>query len=138
MTILKLKMRPEAPLEAGAITPDNLLGKHAAEICRLPVTYGNETALLGDFFKVDDDGSGEVVNGDLSRVKNIAAGMTQGKVTVNGAAGMHLGAGMRGGEIHAFGNAGDWAGAEMTGAEITSAEMPAMDWEALTAAAGTG
>ena len=119
MTTLEVKTQPQAPLEAGAITPDNFQDKRAAEICRLPVTYGNEAALLGDFFKVDGDGSTDIIlNGDLSRVKNIASGMTQGKVTVNGAVGMHLGAGMHGGEIHAFGNVGDWAGAEMTGGKI--------------------
>ena len=119
MTTLELKMQPQVPLEAGSISPDNFAGRQSAEICRLPVTYGNEAARIGDFFKVDGDGSADIiVNGDLNRVKNIAAGMTQGKVTVNGAAGMHLGAGMRGGEIHAFGNVGDWAGAEMAGGKI--------------------
>lgn len=116
MTTLELKMQPQAPLEAASITPDHFLGKTTAEICRLPVTYGNEAARLGDFFKVDSEGSADIVlNGDLSRVKSVAAGMTQGKVTVHGAAGMHLGSGMRGGEIHVFGNVGDWAAAEMTG-----------------------
>ena len=119
MTALTLKSQPQAPLEAEVITPDNFEGKSAAEIARLPVVHGNEPALLGDFFDVAGDGSLEIVlNGDLSRVKNIAAGMTQGKVMVNGDAGMHLGAGMQGGEIHVFGNAGDWAGAEMTGGKI--------------------
>jgi formylmethanofuran dehydrogenase subunit C len=119
MTTLTLKLQPQAPLEAGAITSDNFQGKSASEIARLPVMHGNETALLGDFFDVNADGAAEILlNGDMSRVKNIAAGMTQGKVTVNGNAGMHLGAGMRGGEVGAFGNVGDWAGAEMSGGKI--------------------
>jgi formylmethanofuran dehydrogenase subunit C len=119
MTTLTLKKQPLAPMEAGAITPDNLLGKSEVEIATLPVMHGNEPALLGDFFRVAGDGAAEtVLEGDLSRVKNIAAGMTGGKVTINGNAGMHLGAGLRGGEIDVFGNAGDWAGAEMTGGTI--------------------
>ncbi len=119
MTTLELTTQPGAPLEAASITPDNFLGKNLAEICRLPVIYGNEAARLGDFFKVDGCGSAEIIlNGNLSRVKNIAAGMTQGKVTVNGEAGMHLGAGMSGGEIHVFGSSADWAGAEMSGGKI--------------------
>jgi formylmethanofuran dehydrogenase subunit C len=119
MTILTVKFQPQAPLEAEAITPDNFFGKSAADIAGLPVMHGNEPALIGDFFQVDGDGNAEIVlNGDLSRVKSIAAGMTRGKVTVNGDAGMHLGAGMHGGEIIACGNAGDWAGAEMTGGKI--------------------
>jgi len=59
-----------------------------------------------------------VLEGDLSRAKQIGAGMTQGKITIHGDAGMHLGATMRGGEIAVHGNAGDWAGAEMQGGLI--------------------
>jgi formylmethanofuran dehydrogenase subunit C len=119
MTTLTLKLQPEAPLEGEAITPDNFLGKSTAVIAGLPAMHGNEPALLGDFFQVDGDGSEEIVLvGDLSRVKSIAAGMTRGRVVIQGDVGMHLGAGMRGGEIKAYGNAGDWAGAEMAGGKI--------------------
>ncbi len=119
MTTLTLKTNPQAPLEAETITPDAFAGKSGDEIARLTIMHGNETALLGDFFQIDADGSAEIIlNGDLSAVKSIASGMTQGAVSVNGNAGMHLGAGMRGGEINVFGNAGDWAGAEMTGGKI--------------------
>jgi formylmethanofuran dehydrogenase subunit C len=119
MTILTLKSQPQAPLEAGVLTPDIIQGKSAAEIAKMSVFHGNESALLEDFFEVEGDGSAEIVlNGDLSRVKNIAAGMTWGKVIVNGNVGMHLGAGMRGGDISVTGNAGDWAGAEMAGGKI--------------------
>jgi formylmethanofuran dehydrogenase subunit C len=107
------------PLEAGVITPDHFRGKSAAEIAALPVLYGNEQVSLGDFFQIEWNGSSEIVlNGDLGRVKNIGAGMTQGSIRINGDVGMHLGAAMRGGEINAFGNAGDWAGAEMRGGNI--------------------
>jgi formylmethanofuran dehydrogenase subunit C len=119
MTTLTLKMQPQPLLEAEVITPDNLQNKTAAEISALPVMNGNESARLGDFFDVDGDGTEEIVlNGDLSRIKNVAAKMKQGRVTVNGDAGMHLGAWMHGGEINVLGNAGDWAGAEMTGGKI--------------------
>jgi len=119
MTTLTLKLQPAAPLEADAITPDNFQGKPAAAIARLPVMHGNEPALLGDFFEVDGDGSEEIVlNGDLGRVKGIAARMTRGRVIIQGDAGMHLGAEMRGGEVRVLGNAGDWAGAEMGGGII--------------------
>ncbi len=119
MTRLTLKMQPQAPLEADAITPDNFLGKTAPDIAAMTAVYGNESACLGDFFEIDADGTAEIVlNGDLSRVKNISVKMKQGKVIINGNAGMHLGAGMQGGEITVLGNAGDWAGAEMTGGKI--------------------
>jgi formylmethanofuran dehydrogenase subunit C len=119
MTILTIKVQPEAPLEAEVITPDCLQSKSAQEIANLPVTHGNEQVRLGNFFEIEGDGADEIVlNGDLSRVKNIAAGMKGGIVTIHGDVGMHLGAAMRGGEINAFGNVGDWAGAEMTGGKI--------------------
>jgi len=119
MTILTLRTQPQAPLEAGVITPDQFMSKPAAALARLPVVHGNEQACLGDFFAVDGEGSTELIlNGDLSRVKWIGAGMTMGSVTIHGDSGMHLGAGMRGGEINAFGNTGDWAGAEINGGKL--------------------
>ncbi len=119
MTTLTILTQPQAPLEAEAIAPDHFAGKSAADIAKLPAMHGNEPAALGDFFRVEGAGSEEIIlNGDMSRVKGIGAGMTRGRVVLNGDAGMHLGAAMRGGEIHALGNAGDWAGAEMSGGKI--------------------
>lgn len=119
MTVLTLKSQLRVPLEAGVIVPDRFDGKPVREIAGMPVTYGNETASLGDFFRVDGTGSAEIVlEGDMGCVKNIAAGMTRGKVTVHGDTGMHIGSGMSGGEIVVHGNAGDWAGAEMQGGII--------------------
>ena len=119
MTTLTIKFQPRVPVEADVITPDNFRGKSEAAIAALPIMHGNERVPLGDFFQVNGDGSAEIIlNGDLSRVKNIGAGMGLGSITVNGDAGMHLGSGMHGGEINALGNEGDWAGAEMTGGKI--------------------
>ncbi|MBN2243347.1 MAG: formylmethanofuran dehydrogenase subunit C [Acidobacteria bacterium] len=119
MTTLALKTRLEAPLEAAGIVPERFAGRPSGAIAGIPVTYGNEPARLGDFFSVNGDGSLEIVlEGDMSRVKNIGAAMSRGKITVRGDAGMHLGAEMRGGEIEVHGNAGDWAGAEMKGGKI--------------------
>lgn len=116
MTTLKLISPPVAPLEAGAIVPDRFIGASRAEIAAMAVSCGNTRARLGDFFDVEGDGSAEItLEGDLSRVKNIAAGMTRGRVLIRGNAGMHLGVGMRGGDIKVYGSAGDWAGAEMRG-----------------------
>jgi formylmethanofuran dehydrogenase subunit C len=113
---LTLQTLPTVPLEAEAITPDRLAGLSEAEVAALPVQHGNEKASLGDFFKVVGTTNGEVrLEGDLSRVKLIGAGMTGGRIMITGQAGMHLGAGMRGGEIIVEGDTGDWAGAEMLG-----------------------
>jgi formylmethanofuran dehydrogenase subunit C len=108
------------PIEAECITPDNLAGKAAAEIAKLPVQHGNAQVPLGEFFAVEGDaGDGDVVvEGDCRRVKWLGAGMTTGRLTIQGDVGMHLGSEMKGGEITAHGSAGDWVGAEMRGGRI--------------------
>jgi formylmethanofuran dehydrogenase subunit C len=116
---LTLKTAPTVPLEAEVIAPDKLAGLSEAEISALPVQYGNQKAELGEFFQVTGTGNDEVeVEGDLSRVKLIGAGMTGGRLVIHGEVGMHLGATMHGGEIVVEGNAGDWVGAEMLGGRV--------------------
>jgi formylmethanofuran dehydrogenase subunit C len=108
------------PVEAECITPDQLAGKSAAEIAALPVQHGNAPAPLGEFFRVAGDAADQdiVLEGDCSRVKWVGAGMTAGRLTVEGNVGMHAGAEMRGGSLEVKGGAGDWLGAEMRGGTI--------------------
>jgi formylmethanofuran dehydrogenase subunit C len=108
------------PLEAECVTPDQLAGKTVAEIARLPLQHGNVQAPLAEFFKIAGDSADNeiVIEGDCSRVKWIGAGMSSGRITIHGNAGMHLGAEMKGGAIHLHGHAGDWVGAEMRGGHI--------------------
>lgn len=116
---LTLQTTPTVPLEAEAITPDRLAGLSEADVAALSVQLGNEKAALGDFFRVTGTSNGELrLEGDLSRVKLIGAGMTDGRIVISGSVGMHVGAGMRGGEIVVEGDAGDWAGAEMIGGRL--------------------
>jgi formylmethanofuran dehydrogenase subunit C len=120
MLRLKYQGTTTIPVEAECLTPDNLAGKSAEEIARLPVQHGNTQVPLGEFFTVEGDaGDGEVqVEGDCSRVKLIGAGMRSGRIRVEGNVGMHLGAEMLGGEIEVRGNAADWVGGEMRGGRI--------------------
>lgn len=116
---LTLHTLPETPLEAEFITPDKLTGLNAAKIAALPVQYGKEQATVGDFFRVVGAGNKEVeIEGDLSRVRMLGAGMSGGRLVIHGPVGMHVGAGMSGGEIVVEGDAGDWAGAEMVGGRL--------------------
>jgi formylmethanofuran dehydrogenase subunit C len=116
---LTLYTLPEAPLEAEVISPDKLAGLSAAEIAALPVQHGNERAALGEFFKVVGNGNKDVeLEGDLSEVRMLGVGMSDGRLVIHGPAGMHLGAGMSGGNILVEGDAGDWAGAEMLGGRL--------------------
>lgn len=116
---LVLRTAPEVPLEAEVIGPDRLGGLSAAQVAALPIHYGNQQVNLGEMFEVSGQGDGTIeIQGDLSRVKYIGAGMTRGRITVEGNVGLHLGAGMSGGEIVVQGNAGDWVGPEMAGGRI--------------------
>lgn len=114
--ILTLKERPHVPLEAEGLTPDILAPLTHEGVRALPVVLGKRQCRVEDFFEVEGAGSEEVeIRGDAGRVKWIGRGMTRGRITVVGNAGMHLGAHMKGGTIEVSGNASDWVGAEMRG-----------------------
>jgi formylmethanofuran dehydrogenase subunit C len=120
MLLLKYQSSTTIPIEAECLTPDQLAGKSPAEIAALPVQHGNAVAPLAEFFAISGDaGDADMrIEGDCGRVKWIGAGMTRGRITIHGNAGMHLGAEMGGGEIHIHGQVGDWVGAEMRGGRI--------------------
>lgn len=105
------------PLEAECLTPAVVRGLTPDEVAELVVFHGNRRGRLGDWFRSEGDAEDSEIRvvGDCSHVKGIAAGMTDGRVIVEGNVGLHAGAGMRGGELLVRGNAGDWLGAEMNG-----------------------
>ena len=111
---LTLREPPAVPLETEGLTPDGLAGLRRGEIDGLAVWHGNRRAQLADFFAVSGDGDEELrIEGDLRRVKFLGAGMSGGRLTVAGNAGMHTGAEMRGGELVVEGDVGDFAGTGM-------------------------
>jgi formylmethanofuran dehydrogenase subunit C len=115
---LTLREEPVVPLEAEVLCPDRLAGASRDEIEALPVWHGNERTRLGEFFTVSGTGDDVRLEGDLSRVKFVGAGMSAGRLTVAGDVGMHAGAGMRGGELHVEGDVGDWGAAGMRGGRL--------------------
>jgi formylmethanofuran dehydrogenase subunit C len=118
-TILTVKERPEVPLEAEVLTPDVMAGLTPDDVRRLPVVLGKRQYRLDEFFDVAGSPGEELeIHGDVGRVKWIGRGMTRGRITIHGDAGMHLGAYMKGGMIEVNGNASDWVGAEMSGGLI--------------------
>ncbi len=111
---------PEVPLEAEVLRPDTLSGMKPAEVEMLRIMHGNQPCKVADFFKVSGTPDGEIhLEGDLSRIKHVGAGMTSGTLVIHGNIGAHLGAAMSGGEIRVEGDAADWVGPEMTGGKIT-------------------
>jgi len=116
---LTLRERPAVPLEAEGLTADRLASLRRGEIEALAVWEGNRRAQVGDFFAVSGDRSDQLrIEGDLRRVKFLGAGMTAGRLTVAGDAGMHAGAGMRGGELVVEGDVADFAGVGMRGGRL--------------------
>ena len=116
---LTLREAPAAPVLAEAVSPDRLAGLSRAEVERLELRHGNRAAALGDLFEVSGGSAEDVrVVGDLARVAGVGAGMSGGRLTIDGRAGPHVGAGMRDGELVVEGDAGDWAGAEMQGGRL--------------------
>jgi formylmethanofuran dehydrogenase subunit C len=119
MITLTLKEQPGVPLEAENISPDVTVSLDHGALRTLPVFLGKRRRHLEDFFEIDGAASDELtIRGDASRVKWIGRGMTRGRITIVGNAGMHLGASMTGGNIEVTGDVSDWLGAEMRGGLI--------------------
>ena len=114
--MLKLRAQPPARVAATALIPDRLEGLAAYEVATLTMRCGTEMVAVGDLFDVaGQPGPPLVLAGDLSRLDGIGAGMSRGRILVEGACGNHLGARMSGGEIDVAGDVGAWAGGEMSG-----------------------
>jgi formylmethanofuran dehydrogenase subunit C len=119
MITLTMKERPTVPLEAEVLSPDVVAPLKHRELRALPVFLGKRQFRVDEYFEVEGEGSDELeIRGDASRVKWIGRGMTRGRITITGNAGMHLGAYMKGGTIEVTGNASDWVGGEMRGGLI--------------------
>ena len=119
MITLTLKEQPPVPLEAEVLSPDVTLDLSNEQVRALPVLLGKRQRRLDDFFTVEGAASDDLeIRGDARKVKWIGRGMTRGRITIVGNAGMHLGAYMKGGAIDVSGNTTDWLGAQMSGGLI--------------------
>jgi formylmethanofuran dehydrogenase subunit C len=119
MITLTLKEQPSVPLEAEVLSPDAMAALANDAIRALPVYLGKKLCRVDDFFTVEGEASDELkIHGDARKIKWIGRGMTRGRITIVGNAGMHLGAYMTGGAIEVSGNASDWLGGEMAGGLI--------------------
>ena len=105
------------PVEIEGLVPNLVRTMSLADIERWQLYHGNERLPLADMFGVAGDPTdGQMhLEGNLTGVHWIGAGMTEGSIHVHGPAGRHVGSEMRGGEIHVDGSAGDWVGGEMHG-----------------------
>jgi formylmethanofuran dehydrogenase subunit C len=115
----------EISVEAENISPDRFAPLTLDGIGGLVIWQGNRKRALLELFRVEgDDGPANpedvmiTLQGDFSRVKRIAEGMTAGIVEVEGSAGMHAGNNMSGGLLSIKGDAEDWLGREMRGGKV--------------------
>ena len=118
---LTLRESPRIPIEVESIRLETVRAQSLPEILSTRINYGNQQPELGELFTAQGsacDDESVIWDGDCSKVKLIGTGLTRGRMTVLGHAGMHLGAEMRGGEIEVRGNAGDWLGAQLHGGRI--------------------
>jgi formylmethanofuran dehydrogenase subunit C len=126
-------------IDLDGIVPERLAGLAPDVVARLPIRADGHGCRLGDLFDIEGDaGDGTLeCRGDFSRVHQVAAGMTQGRVDVTGAVGRHAGSGMTGGTLRIAGQAGDWLAAGMVGGEVhvdgdagdnTAAALPGEAW----------
>lgn len=121
MLTLELKEDLSVSLEADVISVDKLVEcASILEISKLPVFYGRDKMALGEFFHIDGSlGDFKVlVEGDLSKVKGIAKGMSKGEIEIRGNVGMHLAEGLKGGKVIVKGDVSDWLGMNMSGGII--------------------
>ena len=119
MPTLTLHEQPAVPLEAESLSPDVMAALSLDAVRALPVYLGKRPHRVDDFFAVAGAAGDELeIRGDAGKVKWIGRGMTRGRITIIGNAGMHLGAHMKGGTIEVSGNVSDWLGAEMSDGSI--------------------
>lgn len=113
---LTMRAAPDGAIEVDDLTPNRLAALSARDIASLPVFAGTRAARIGDFFDVRGERSPRVrISGQLTRVHGLGAGMTDGELVIDGAAGSRVGAMMSGGRIEASGDVGDDAGSAMRG-----------------------
>lgn len=125
MIALTPKKEFKFPIIAECINPDIFYGKTSTEIEELGIWEGNKKKKLGELFevketKMENPEGKEIItiNGNVSKVRRIGAGMKNGEIIVYGDVGMHLGEEMKGGKIIVQGNVGGWAGSMMKGGTI--------------------
>ncbi len=119
--VLRIKTETTIPLEVDTVRLETVRTQSVDDVLRTLIQHGNRQEPLGEYFAASGSAADDnelVWEGDCSRVKLIGTHLTDGKIRVEGNAGMHLGAEMRGGEIVVNGNAADWVGAEMHGGRI--------------------
>lgn len=123
--IFTLLGEPDRRLDLSALTPNALAGLSETEVAGLPVGVG---LTLGEAFGITMGDPADIrIDGGSARLDGIGAGMTRGRILVEGDAGAYTARGMAGGELRISGSTGPFAGAAMAGG-LLHIGMDAGDW----------
>jgi formylmethanofuran dehydrogenase subunit C len=109
--------------EAPDLLPERIESMSRAEVAALAVRVGRRDERLGDLFDIDGGPAGRIASGeadltlagDLRMFARLGAGMTRGRMVLEGSAGVCAGSGMSGGRLEIRGDAGARAGESMAG-----------------------
>jgi formylmethanofuran dehydrogenase subunit C len=114
-----MRAPPRQRVDLSPLTPDRLRGIDAHALTKIELACGNRTVPVGDLFAVTP-GDPDCLRliGDCRKLDRIGAGMTGGRISVEGDAGAYLGLGMRSGSIHVVGGVGIGAAVAMHGGSI--------------------
>ncbi len=116
---LTLRERTAQRLDLSPLTIDLLAGKSLAEIGAIELPSGNRRLRVDRVFTLaGTPGETLAILGSSDQLDRIGAGMTRGRVIIQGDAGSQLGLGMTGGSVEVTGNAGTFAASGMRGGEI--------------------
>lgn len=103
----------------GALTPDRLRGLGPAEVAALPLPVGNRKRRVDELFELTPGDPQTLTVSDASpRLDRVGAGMSDGRLRVEGSVGLYCARDMRGGELWVAGDCGDYAGATMRGGRL--------------------
>jgi len=117
MTAMAFKLRgePDQRLDLSALTPDRLNGLSEAAVAALPLHMGKTPVTVGDVFRIIMGDVADIRIDGSERLDHVGAGLTRGRLTVEGGVGAYAGRAMAGGELKIQGNAGPYAGSILSG-----------------------
>jgi len=114
-----LREQHRLPLDLGDLQPERLAGESERALAARPLLLGNRRQALGELMAVRMGDPGTVViEGTGGSCDRLGAGMSRGRLIVDGDAGRFLGLGMSGGDIEVRGSVGPLAAAEAAGGVV--------------------
>jgi formylmethanofuran dehydrogenase subunit C len=116
---LTLRERPSQCVDMSPLVADHLAHLSPAETAAIELTQGNRKVRVDSLFTVTGRSAShlEICN-SCERLDRIGAGMTHGRIVVQGDTGASLAAGMRGGHVEVQGNVGAFAASGLSGGSV--------------------